>query len=180
MERIALALRATLATVAVLGVAACLGQSSPVSRKTESAVTPIFGVELPSGYRDWKLISVAHEEGQLDDLRAILGNDVAIESCRDGSTLFPDGSIIARLAWAYVPMPESEQAFGHAQSFMAGPSKGNVQFMVKDSKRYRSTGGWGFAQFNEGKPADQAVHETCFPCHAIAKGHDFVFNHYSP
>jgi hypothetical protein len=44
-------------------------------------------------------------------------------------------------------------------SFVAGPAI-NVQFMVKDSKRYAPTGGWGFAQFNDGKPADEAVHES--------------------
>jgi hypothetical protein len=172
--------RMALVLLAVVGIGVSLAPVSPASPQKEEEVTPIFGVKLPPGYRDWKLISVAHEEGKLDDLRAILGNDVSIKSCREGSSSFPDGSIIARLAWSYVPVPESELAFGHAQSFMAGPTKGNVQFMVKDSKRYASTGGWGFAQFNEGMPADQAVHETCVPCHAVVKGRDFVFNHYSP
>jgi len=37
--------------------------------------------------------------------------------------------------------------------------------MVKDSKKYASTGGWGFAQFDHGKPASEAVHNTCFACH---------------
>jgi hypothetical protein len=52
--------------------------------------------------------------------------------------------------------------------------------MVKDSSKYASTGGWGFAQFNDGKPADAAVQNTCFPCHAIVKARDYVFNRYSP
>jgi hypothetical protein len=52
--------------------------------------------------------------------------------------------------------------------------------MVKDSSKYTSTGGWGFAQFNDGKPADAAVQNTCLPCHAIVKVRDFVFNRYSP
>ena len=38
--------------------------------------------------------------------------------------------------------------------------------MVKDSRKYASTGGWGFAQFDDGKPASEAVHNTCFSCHA--------------
>jgi len=37
--------------------------------------------------------------------------------------------------------------------------------MVKDSKKYASTGGWEFAQFNDGKPTDEAVHHTRFSCH---------------
>jgi len=56
----------------------------------------------------------------------------------------------------------------------------NIQFDVKDSKKYASTGGWGFAQFKDGKPADKTVHETCFPCHELVKARDFVFTHYSP
>jgi hypothetical protein len=52
--------------------------------------------------------------------------------------------------------------------------------MVKDSNKYASTGGWGFAQFDDGKPASEAVHNTCFSCHAIVKARDFVFNRYAP
>jgi hypothetical protein len=52
--------------------------------------------------------------------------------------------------------------------------------MVKDSSKYASTGGWGFAQFNDGKPADAAVHQTCFRCHEPAKARDFVFTRYAP
>ena len=141
--------------------------------------SPIFGIKIPPGYRDWRLISVAHEEGGLNDLRAILGNDVAIAAFREGKLPFPDGTIIARLAWSYDPLEESEKAFGRPQSFVAGPPKNGVQFMVKDSRKYASTGGWGFAHFNDGKPADEAVH-NCFSCHEIAKARDFVFNRYAP
>ncbi len=106
---------------------------------------------------------MAHEEGDLNDLRAILGNDVAIKAYREGKLPFPDGTIIARLAWSYVPLEESSKAFGRLQSFVAGPPKNGVQLMVKGSKKYASTGGWGFAQFNDGKPADEAVHLLFLP-----------------
>ena len=142
--------------------------------------SPIFGVKIPSGYRDWRLISVAHEEGNLNDLRAILGNDIAIGASREGKLPFPDGTIIARLAWSYDPLEESSEAFGRPQSFVAGPPKNGVQFMVKDSRKYASTGGWGFGHFEGGKPANEAVHNTCFPCHQVAKSRDFVFNRYAP
>jgi hypothetical protein len=66
-------------------------------------------------------------------------------------------------------LEESEKAFGRLQSFVAGPPKNGVQFMVKDSRKYASTGGWGFAQFNDGKPADEAVHNTCFPATGPSK-----------
>ena len=146
------------------------------SGRADDESSPIFGIRIPSGYRDWRLISVAHEEGALNDLRAILGNDVAIESFREGKAPFPDGAIIARLAWSYVRLEESAKAFGRLQSFVAGPPKNGVQFMVKDSRKYASTGGWGFAQFNDGKPAAEAVQKTCFPCRETVKARDFVFN----
>jgi hypothetical protein len=164
---------------AIAAVAGLVAFMAPTSGRNDE-VAPIFGIKIPSGYRDWKLISVAHEEGKLNDLRAILGNEVAIEAYREGKLVFPDGTIIARLAWSYVPSEENNKAFGRPQSFVAGPPKNGVQFMVKDSKKYADTGGWGFAQFNDGKPADEAVHKTCFPCHEPVKAHDFVFTHYAP
>jgi hypothetical protein len=138
---------------------------------------PILG-KIPPGYRDWKLISVAHEEGNLNDLRAILGNDVATKAYREGKLPFPDGTIIARLAWSYVPSEENNKVFGRPQSFVAGPPT-NVQFMVKDSKKYISTGGWGYAQFNDGKPANVTA-QACFSCHEPVKARDFVFTRYAP
>jgi hypothetical protein len=54
--------------------------------------------------------------------------------------------------------------------------------MVKDSKKYAATGGWGFAHFNgrEEKPAEKATLKSCFPCHERCKDHDLVFTRYSP
>jgi hypothetical protein len=165
-----------LAVVAMTGMALYLAHAS--GRSDEEA-DPIFGIKIPPGYRDWKLISVAHEEGNLNDLRALLGNDVAIKAFREGNLPFPDGSMIARLAWSYVPSEENNKVFGRAQSFVPGPAT-NVQFMVKDSKKYATTGGWGFAQFKDGKPDATAVLKTCFPCHEPVKTRDFVFTHYAP
>jgi hypothetical protein len=168
-------LSATIATVAVVVVAIVPG----TGHAGEEAAA-IFITEIPPGYRHWKLISVAHEEGNLNDLRAILGNDVAVAASREGKLPYPDGTVIARLAWAYHPLEESEKAFGRPQSFVAGLPRNGVQFMVKDSKKYAATGGWGFAHFNDGKLADEAVLKTCFSCHEIVKDRDFVFNRYAP
>jgi hypothetical protein len=166
-----------IAVGALAGVIACIAAASG---QADGEAAPIFGVKIPPGYRDWRLISVAREEGDLDDLRAILGNDVAIKAYREGRRPFPDGTIIARLAWSYVPSEENNKAFGRRQSFVAGPPKNGVQFMVKDASKYASTGGWGFAQFDDGKPANEAMHNTCFPCHMPAEAGDFVFTHYAP
>lgn len=152
------------------------------SRHAAQEAVPIYVKTIPPGYRDWRLISVAHEKGSLNDIRAILGNDIAIKAYREGKLPFPDGTIIARLAWDYVPSEENNKVFGRFQSFVPGsPTDWYLQFMVKDSKKYAATGGWGFAQFNiDGKPADEAVHKKCFPCHEPIKNRDFVFTRYAP
>ena len=136
---------------------------------------------LPAGYRDWRLISVAREEGTLDDIRAVLGNDAAIQSYRQGARPFPDGTVIARLAWSYDASEENNKTFGRRQSFVAGHPKNGVQFMVKDSVKYASTGGWKYAQFDDGKPLNDAAKlQSCFECHQAFKDHVYVFTNYAP
>jgi hypothetical protein len=162
--------------------ASSFGVTAVVSaRRAEGDGSPIYGVELPAGYRDWKLITVAHEAGKNNDIRAILGNETAVKAFREGKRPFPDGTVIARLAWRYESSPRNDAVFPAPQSFVAGPPT-NVQVSVKDSKRYAATGGWGYGQFEEGKPnKDPALVQTCFACHTkLAKVEDFVFTAYSP
>jgi hypothetical protein len=153
---------------------------APGSGAASQESSPIFVTEIPPGYRDWRLISVAHEEGNLNDIRAILGNDLAIKAYREGKLPFPDGAVIARIAWSYIPSEENNKIFGRPQSFVAGPPTNGVQFMVKDSKKYAATGGWGYAQFDNGKPAAAAMLQSCFPCHQAVESRDFIFTRYSP
>jgi hypothetical protein len=153
--------------------AACVTASIPLTAgRAEDEASPIFGVKVPVGYRQWELVAVAHESG-LDELRGILGNAIAIKAYQDGMLPFPDGTMLAKLAWKHVPLAGLDGAF------VTGPAT-TVQIMVKDSKKYASTGGWGFGRFIDGKPVDEAQHKTCFPCHeANVKGHDFVFTQFA-
>lgn len=169
-----------LAVVTLAGVAAHVAPASGDADAAAAQPAPVFVKTIPRGYRDWRFISVAREEGELDDIRAILGNDVAIKAYRKGKLPFPEGTIIARLAWSYLPSEENNKTFGQPQSFVAGAPKNGVQFMVKDSRKYAATGGWGFAHFDDGKPADDAVLKTCFPCHEAVQSRDFVFTQYAP
>jgi Cytochrome P460 len=170
--------RAALLLVAALaGIAVCLG--STLGRADEAAA-PIFVMKAPAGYRDWKLISVAHEEGNLNSFAAVLGNEVAIKAYRDGKLPFPDGAIIAALHYMHVSSEENNKVFGRAQSFVPGTPT-NIQFMVKDAKKYAATGGWGFGHFNnDGTLGDDVMMKTCFPCHAQTKSSDFIFTRYAP
>ena len=128
--------------VAVAAVAAIVASSASVSGHADEAASPIFGVTIPPGYRDWGLISVTQEEGNFDQLRAVLGNEIAMKAYREGKLPFPDGAIIVALHWKCVPSDEDNQVFGREQAFVAG-SPVNIQVMVKDSKKYAATGAGG-------------------------------------
>jgi hypothetical protein len=161
-------------------------KASPARAATIATdASPIYGVTIPAGYRDWQVIAVNQLlfAGKGEQLRAQLGNDIAIRAFKEGKVPFPDGTIIAALHWTRVPSEGNDKVldvpFPGTQSFVIG-SPVNVQFMVKDSKKYAATGGWGFADFTKGKAGDKALHETCFPCHQPAKDHDYVFTHYAP
>jgi hypothetical protein len=179
MKRIAFSL---FAVAALVGVVASLALAS---RHADDQAAPIFGVTIPPGYRDWKMIAVAQllVPGKTDQLRTQLGNEIAIKAFKERTLPFPDGAIIAAIHWTRVQSEDNNKVlagpFPGAQSFIVG-SPVNVQFMVKDSKKYAATGGWGFADFKDGKPGSKELHETCFPCHAPVKDRDFVFTRYAP
>ena len=135
--------------------------------------SPIYGVRIPAGYRQWQLIAPAEEAAPLNEIRAVLGNTIAVNAYRDDALPFPDGTVLAKLAWKHVQSPD------FALASIPGAAT-TVPFMVKDSKKYAATGGWGFGRFVNGKAADEAQHRTCFACHqARAKAHDYVFTRYA-
>lgn len=170
----------TFLLLAVATVAAAVAFTARASRYNDETA-PVFVTEIPAGYREWRLVSVAHEEGNLNDIRAILGNDVAIKAYREGKLPFPEGTIIGRIAWRHVPSEENNKAFGREQSFVPGEAPPwYLQFMVKDSKKYAATGGWGYAQFDkDGKPPAESDMKKCHPCHEAIKARDFVFTRYT-
>ena len=158
----------------------------PASGQAEKEAAPIYGIKIPEGYRNWQLISVNHlAGGNLKQVRAQLGNETAIRAFRQGKLPFPDGTIIAALHWNEASSDENNKVFASGfpgaglESFVAGTPV-NIQFMVKDSKKYAATGGWGFADFTNGKAGNAALHKTCFTCHEPASDRDYVFTHYAP
>src|SRR5271167_1930473 len=167
--------------LAVATVAVILIHIPHASGQSDGDASPIYGVKIPEGYRDWKMIAVVQllVPGMTDQLRAQLGNEIAIKAFKEGTLPFPDGAVIVALHWKRVPSDEDNKVFGRVQAFVAG-SPVNMQVMVKDSKKYVATGGWGFGDFTDGKPGEEAKHKTCFPCHEPAKDRDFVFTRYAP
>ena len=178
--------RIIIAIVAAGAVAGLVSHLRPAFGQDPQEASPIYGIKIPKGYRNWQLISVNHlAGGNLKQVRAQLGNDIAIKAFREGKLTFPDGTIIAALHWNDVSSNENDKvlALGFPdaglQSFVAGQAV-NVQFMVKDSNKYAATGGWGFADFTNGRPGSEALHKTCFACHEPAKARDYVFTRYAP
>lgn len=181
MKRIAFAL------VAVVVLTGGIAYIAPTSGEADGEASPIYGVRIPAGYRDWRLISVNHlagAGGKLKQVRAQLGNDIAMKAFREGKLPFPDGTIIAALHWHEVSSDENNKVLAVGfpgaglQSFVAGDVV-NVQFMVKDSKKYAASGGWGYADFTNGRAGNEALHKTCHACHEPAKDSDFVFTRYA-
>ena len=165
---VVVAIAAALAMPPVLSAARAAAEASP------QAASPIYGVTLPVGYRSWEFVAPAVEAAPLDELRAVLGNRIAIAAYGEGALPFPDGTVLVKLAWKRKPSPEFEPA-------TVPGSATTVQVMVKDARKYAATGGWGFGRFVDGAPVDRAQHETCWACHqALAKRHDFVFTRYAP
>ncbi|WP_132589775.1 MULTISPECIES: cytochrome P460 family protein [unclassified Rhizobium] len=170
MRRLNLALAGLAATlIGAAGAALGAGAGSNVTN-----ASPIYGVTIPDGYRGWELVAPALEADPLNELRAVVGNSIASEAYRAGTLPFPDGTVLVKLAWKREQSPEFEPAS------VPGAAT-TVQVMVKDSKKYAATGGWGFGRFVNGKPVDEAQHQTCFACHeASVQGHDYVFTRFAP
>jgi hypothetical protein len=148
-----------LAALATLG--GVVAFRAPASGQTDAEAAPSYGIKIPPGYRDWRLISVAHEEGNLNSFAAILGNDVAVKAYREGKLPFPDGAIITALHYGHVPSEENNKVFGRPQSFVAGTPT-NIQFMVKDSK-VRQDGRLGVRSLQRRQTRRRGVDEYLLP-----------------
>ena len=98
-------------SVAVAALAGGIAYIAPASGDTDGEASPIYGITIPAGYRDWHLISVKQLTGSsLKQLRAQLGNDIAIKAFREGKLPFPDGAIIAALHWDEVSSDETTKS----------------------------------------------------------------------
>ena len=139
------------------------------------------------GYESWELVSVS-QDGPV--MAAILANPVMIKAFKAGlpgnGKPFPDGAKMAKIHW----IPTKMSTFPEATI----PGKqADVDFMVKDSKRFADSGGWGYAvfeynaatsTFRPGNTSDtppQGKDAKCgFACHTIVKNRDYVFTDYAP
>ena len=130
------------------------------------------GIELPEGYKDWRVISVAHRTDN-NTMRAIVGNDVAIEAARKNQiNPWPNGAILGKLVWK-ATTDKHWNAATVAGEFV------HAEFMIKDKSRFAATGGWGYARWKGMKQEpygkDANVAAECVACHTPVKEQDWVF-----
>ncbi|HYI97636.1 MAG TPA: cytochrome P460 family protein [Bryobacteraceae bacterium] len=148
------------------------------------AASDDFKVPFPEGYRRWTFLHgtvIGANNGSLGKdkcekpctggIMYFYANDKAMEGFRTGR--FPEGSIIADELLETEEQPERKSA-------KEGRRRG-VGVMAKDSNRYASTGGWGYASFDGDSKVDEnteAQKKACFQCHLPRKDQDYVFSHY--
>ncbi len=130
------------------------------------------GIEMPQDYKNWRLLSVS-DRSDNHTMRAILGNDAAIAAARSGRTNpWPDGTAFAKVAWKAV-------THSNWQAATVPDDFAQVEFMIKDSKKYPATGGWGFARWRgmdlQPYGKDASFVQECFGCHTPMKNRDYVF-----
>ena len=130
------------------------------------------GIEIPKDYKNWRIIAPSHRTDN-STIRVVLGNNTAIRAARGNSTNpWPEGTILAKIVWK----DQTHQKWQAAQI----PGKFvHAEFMIKDSRQYASTGGWGFARWTglDQKPfgKDGDFVRECFNCHKPVMDNDYVF-----
>ena len=135
-----------------------------------SILPELNGLPFFSGYESWKPISTT-DRGDNHTLRMILGNDAAVKAIAAKTvTPWPDGSAFAKVAWEAAPDGNGGLAPG---KFI------QVEFMVKDARKYASTAGWGWGRWRgwDLKPYGKDAHfdGECVSCHRPVRGNDYVY-----
>ncbi|MCK5830441.1 MAG: cytochrome P460 family protein [Methylococcales bacterium] len=146
------------------------GVSHAEQKKT---VAPTLnGIEFPAGYKQWQTIGISHRTDN-NSLRTILGNDTAVKAARAGKIKpWPEGSILAKVVWKQRTDENWPAAIVPGEFLQA-------EFMIKDSKKYETTHGWGFARWKgkDLKPWGESANfaQQCAACHTPVADKDYVF-----
>jgi len=130
------------------------------------------GIQYPEGLKNWRVIASSYRTDN-NTQRVILGNNIAITAARTGKTNpWPKGSTLAKLVWKNKEHAEWSAAIVPGKFI-------HSEIMIKDSVKYQSTGGWGYARWKgeEQRPygKNKAFTKECIACHTHVKKNDFVF-----
>ena len=132
------------------------------------------GISYPTGWQNWAPVAVSHRTDN-NTVRAILGNEIAVEAARSGNTNpWPDGAILGKVVWKQTELENWKGAIG-PKDFV------HAEFMFKDAKKYADTYGWGWARWVglEQKPFNDGM-QVCITCHTPVKDRDWVFTDPAP
>jgi hypothetical protein len=164
--------------VGIFGLVGILISLGAVSTRPESDDVP-----FPNGFRDWFAVNsmiVTKDSpmfGQIGGMHTIYVNAKALPTLKAGGPLpYPDGSVFA---------DDVHEFSVKDGSFVEGHKKA-VTVMVKDAKKYATTGGWGFQVWAGGDPSKPLVPDSahaiqaCFVCHTPQKAEDYTFSTYIP
>lgn len=168
----------------LLGISLVLAGSDQLSAQDKYALKAPNGLSFEDirGYETWQVIAPSYRTDK-KEVRYILGNAALVEAYKKGSSkkgiLFPDGAILVKIAYSEMKNPVFPAA-------LEPDTLQRIEFMVKDSKKFSATGGWGYARFvydpasntytPYGKDADFA--NECYQCHTLVKDRDYVFTKY--
>jgi hypothetical protein len=164
---------------AVTAVLAVLGGSA-ISAQDKYTVRVPNGLAFSEfrGFEDWPTVAVS-QAGNL--IEVIVANPVMIKAYRAGvpgnGKPFPDGSKMAKIHW------NAKQSSEAPDPTTVPDTLHDIDFMVRDSKRFSKSGNWGYAQFNYDAKSDtfkpEGTGADCgFSCHTIVEKKDYVFTAY--
>jgi len=170
-----------------------LAVSLAVSGSVARAAPDKYTVKVPNGlafsefkgYEDWPTVAISHSEKLL---AVTLANPEMIKAFQSGipgnGQPFPDGSKMAKIHWN----PKKHPTF---PTTVIPDTLHDVDFMVKDSKRFADSGGWGWGAFEYDPVSDTFTPATTadsppqgndakcgLACHTIVRGKDYVFTEY--
>lgn len=142
-----------------------------IAADTKVAPSP-NGITLPEGYKNWRVIAPSYRSDK-KHVRVIVGNDIAVAAARSGKTNpWPEGAILGKMVWK----EKADEAWPTA---LVPAQFVHAEFMVKDSKKFAETGGWGYARWTgmDQKPygKDANFAQECVACHTPKKPNDWVF-----
>ncbi len=133
------------------------------------------GIALYQDFRSWQAIAPSYREDQ-NVIKVVLGNQIAVKAMRDKIRPLPDGTVLSKVIWKAKKHPKFPAATV-PDTFL------QVEFMVKDAAKYKTTGGWGYARFvgNDYKPygKDASFAQECVACHMPVKDNDYLFTDFA-
>ena len=173
------ALRNNIGTISIVATSFAAGSIALAAQNRSTLKVPNgLAFSEIKGYEDWQDVAVSQTE---NGLKVIVANKAMINAYRKGipgdGKPFPDGSKIVKIEWTQKKNAESPYFV------MVPDALKSISFIVKDSRKFKDTGGWGYAQFQNDAASDTlnpfGTDAACgHACHTAVKAKDYIFTAY--